>query len=216
VLIAPRASSAIGVVALISKLPSRGEQARLPATTSRAAAAVPGGKAAVPAGFVPALPSSPPRDRGSPTLGLGKGAVGRWVRAGHGCGGAEGMGASAGGSAWVCPFKWSCLLSSFGTQPLSCLRLQRQRIKGLFYLNETLSPTSRWIPGCRWMPWCWRPSWTCPPCRGCSAGLGGGCWVPGRGVLVGDGCCLGGEVPGPEQEHGSTDGLESDGGWLRG
>lgn len=59
-----------------------------------------------------------------------------WVR------GAEGMGASAGGSAWVCPFKRRCLFSSFGTQPLSCLRLQRQRIKGLFYLNETLSPAS--------------------------------------------------------------------------
>lgn len=55
------------------------------------------------------------------------------------------MGASVGSSAWVCPFKRSCLLSGFGTQPLSCLRLQRQRIKGLFYLNETLSPTSRWM-----------------------------------------------------------------------
>lgn len=53
---------------------------------------------------------------------------------------------SAGGFAWVCPFKRSCLLSGFGTQPLSCLRLQRQRIKGLFYLNETLSPVSRWVP----------------------------------------------------------------------
>lgn len=55
------------------------------------------------------------------------------------------MGASVGSSAWVCPFKRSCLLSGFGTQPLSCLRLQRQRIKGLFYRNETLSPTSRWM-----------------------------------------------------------------------
>lgn len=90
------------------------------------AAAVPGGKAAVPAGFVPALPSSPP--------GTGKGQPR-----------GQGMGASVGSSAWVCPFKWSCLLSSFGTQPLSCLRLQRQRIKGLFYLNETLSPTSWWM-----------------------------------------------------------------------
>lgn len=71
-------------------------------------------------------------------------SVGRWARAGDGRGG-QGMGASVGSSAWVCPFKWSCLLSGFGTQPLSCLRLQRQRIKGLFYLNETLSPASRWM-----------------------------------------------------------------------
>lgn len=86
----------------------------------------------------------------------------RWERAG-GERGAQGMGAGdgrdvgcggvaaggpkgrggAGGTAWACPFKRRCLLSSFGTQPLSCLRLQRRRIKGLFHLNETLSPTSR-------------------------------------------------------------------------
>lgn len=57
-------------------------------------------------------------------------------------GGPKGRG-GAGGTAWACPFKRRCLLSSFGTQPLSCLRLQRRRIKGLFHLNETLSPTSR-------------------------------------------------------------------------
>lgn len=94
--------------------------------------------------------------------------------------GAEGTGVNAGGSAWACPFKRSCLLSGFGTQPLSCLRLQRQRIKGLFYLNETLSPTSR----CLWMLGCWHPRWTRPPCQGSSAGLVGGaaCQDQGAGV----------------------------------
>lgn len=92
----------------------------------------------MPTGFVPALPSSPPGITAAPR------SVGRWAWAGDGHGG-QGVGASVGSSAWVCPFKWSCLLSGFGTQPLSCLRLQRQRIKGLFYLNETLSPTSRWM-----------------------------------------------------------------------
>lgn len=87
VLIAPHASSAIGVAALISKLPSQGEQARVLAATSRAATAVTGGEAAVLAGFVPTLPSFPPRDHGSPTLGVVEGAVGRWARAGDGCGG---------------------------------------------------------------------------------------------------------------------------------
>lgn len=100
-------------------------------------------------------------------MGAGRG----WVR------GAEGMGTSAGGSAWVCPFKQRCLLSSFGTQPLSCLRLQRQRIKGLFYLNETLSPASPVDAGAG-----------IPLDSPSMPGLRGG---TGVGVLVRDGCCMG-------------------------
>lgn len=94
----------------------------------------------------------------SPALGLGEGAAGGWERAGgergaRGTGrawgaggwlrGTEGTRGGAGGTAWACPFKRRCLLSGFGTQPLSCLRLQRRRIKGLFHLSETLSPASR-------------------------------------------------------------------------
>ena len=124
-------------------------------------------------------------------MGAGRG----WVR------GAEGMGASAGGSAWACPFKGSCLLSSFGTQPLSCLRLQRQRIKGLFYLNETLSPTSSVLASLL----------DSPSLPGVLRRAEGGCWVPRQGVLVGDGWwemgAAWGEVPGQEQGRGSASGL---------
>lgn len=79
-------------------------------------------------------------ERGAQGTGAGDGRdVGR---GGAAAGGPKGRG-GAGGTAWACPFKRRCLLSGFGTQPLSCLRLQRRRIKGLFHLNETLSPTSR-------------------------------------------------------------------------
>lgn len=94
VLIAPQASAAVGVAALISKLPSQGGQARLPAALSPAAAAVAGGEAAVPAGFVPALPSFPRVPATAPRSG--------WVRAGweDGCG--QGMGAGGRGDGCEC------------------------------------------------------------------------------------------------------------------
>lgn len=147
----------------------------------------------MPTGFVPALPSSPPGITAAPR------SVGRWAWAGDGHGG-QGVGASVGSSTWVCPFKWSCLLSGFGTQPLSCLRLQRQRIKGLFYLNETLSPTSRWMVDSRVL------NARVPVDSGVLASL-----LDSPSLLrvlhrAGEGCCWV-EVPSQERRYGGTDGM---------